>query len=91
MGFSRIKVQSPDMKLLASCLVLAALARHGAAQLATAKVGGMQADLLSLGLKNGVLAASVKLTNTNKDTVAYVLAMGSPSAIDDAGTMYIGA
>ena len=78
-------------KILASCLLLAALATNGAAQLATTKVGGMQGDLLSLGLKNGILSASVKLTNANKDAVAYVLAMGSPSAVDDTGITYIGA
>src|SRR5271169_6761521 len=75
-------------KILWSCLLLAASA---SAQLATTKVGGMQADLLSLGLKNGILTASVKLTNTNKDQVAYILAMGSPSAVDDSGVKFIGA
>ena len=75
-------------KILVSCLLL--LAGDAAAQLATTKVGGMQADLLSLGLKNGILTASVKLTNTNKDQVAYILAMGSPSAVDNSGVTFIG-
>jgi hypothetical protein len=75
-------------KILAFCLLLAT---NAAAQLATTKAGGMQGDLLSLGLKNGILTASVKVTNTNKDQVAYVLAMGSPSAVDDTGIRFIGA
>jgi hypothetical protein len=69
----------------------AALAVNAAAQIATpAKVGGMQADLLSLGLKNGVLTSSVQLTNTNKDQTAYVLVVRSPSAVDNTGVTFIG-
>jgi len=75
-------------KILASCLLLAGV---GAGQNPPVKQGaGMEAQLMSLGRSGGAiptLTASVQLTNKSPDHV-FVLLMGRPSAVDDAGGVF---
>ena len=74
-------------KNLASCLLLAA----SAAAQEKPKVavnGGLQAEIVSMARQGQwTVTAQVRLTNTSQNT-AFILIMGIPTAVDEAGMHY---
>jgi hypothetical protein len=70
------------VKILAACLAQVAGA-VGDEPPTVELNGGMQGQLLSLGRRNYVLTAAVKITDKGQDHVLLLL-FGAPSAVDDA-------
>lgn len=73
----------------ASCLLLAGVATAQDDKKPKVQVnGGLQAEIVSLARQGQwTITAQVRLTNTSQNT-AFILIMGIPTAVDDAGMRY---